>query len=71
MLKCMLKFVCVDGLPGKRPERAMQTITRPLAKMNPKAVANVAGMEIWLNCVELKVVDCYLLGINILIIEVE
>ena len=49
----------------------MQTITRPLAKMNPKAVANVAGMEIWLNCVELKVVDCYLLGINILIIEVE
>ena len=37
----------VGGSPGNKPERAMQMMTRPLAKMNPKAVANVAGIDIW------------------------
>ena len=44
------------GSPGNKPERAMQMMTRPLAKMNPKAVANVAGMDIW-YCIMMKIDD--------------
>ena len=48
-----------DRLPGNRPERAMQIMTRPLAKMNPNAVANVAGMDIWYRCNVNRVVPLF------------